>query len=164
MEQADAEWGEAQGIIAAQSVLIASQHRKLVNFQREDEEASVPTASDPSASSSGSSEDQRPPGGSPRPVTPGRQAWRRLRVKIARVSHERKVEAFEAGKALVTKDLENSERIGARLVHRVGGIRPARKDPVRELGRSFKRGINRAIRDYLRRSAEQLEQGGEAAE
>ena len=41
MEQADAEWGEAQGIIAAQSVLIASQHRKLVNYQREDEELSL---------------------------------------------------------------------------------------------------------------------------
>ena len=121
----DAEWGEAQGIIAAQSVLIASQHRKLVNFQREDEEASIPTASGPSASSSGSSEDQRPSGGAPRPVTPGRQAWRRLRVKIARVSHERKVEAFEAGKAIsgVASEWGRSWFIASEAFARLGRIR-----------------------------------------
>ena len=83
-------------------------------------------------------------------------------MRIAKVSHERKVEAFNAGKALVEKDLAGSERVGARLVHRVGGIRPARKDPVRELGRSLKRGVNRAIKDYLRRSAEPKEESGEA--
>ena len=85
-------------------------------------------------------------------------------MKISEVSHKRELETFEAGKTLVTRDLQDSDRVGARLVHRVGGIRPSRKDPVRELGRSFKRGINRAIKDYLKRSAEPREESGETAE
>ena len=164
MEREDAERGgtqDVQDIIGAQCIQIASQQRKLERLLGEDEEATTPTESEPSASSSDSSEERGPTGSAPRRVSAGRLAWRRLRVRIAKVSHERKLEAFNAGKALVEKDLAESERVGARLVHRVGGMRPAGKDPVRELGRSFKRGVNQAIKDYLKRSAEPREESSE---
>ena len=43
------------------------------------------------------------------------------------------------------------------VFHAWGG--PAKKNPIRELGKAFERGVNRAIRDHLRRSAESEGQG-----
>ena len=151
MEQEDIERRESQDLVATQSLQISIQQRKLERLLEEDEEAGIPTESVPADSSPESSEEWRPTGKKQRTARVGREAWRKLRVKIAKVSTTRKVEAYEAGKALVSRDLEDDDRVGATLVHQVGGIRAAKKNPIRELGRSFKRGINSAIRDYLKR-------------
>ena len=133
---------EAENRIIDSEAEVTRLNRKVERFCREDSEAGVITevCTEPSSDSDTNSKvlEKRNT----------KQATQAVRKHRANVYTDRLRAAFHAGFSLGKEDSEESSRTGQRLALQ---SRLERRPIVRDLGRSFKRGLSTAVRDAAKK-------------